>query len=255
MTINTVNIIGGKGAMGRFFHHRLQSRGIETQALDKPLNRQDLARNLSGADLVLLAVPIQAMQEVLDVLTPVLEPRTILADICSVKVKPLRMMLAAHQGPTVGTHPLFGPEPDRTSELRVSLVPGRDDQALEMVRELLQELGLCPFSTTAHEHDRALAYIQGLNYVTTVSYLAAFSPDESTAKFLTPSFHRRLQSARKMLTQDGDLFTSLFEDNPYCHEAVRHYRSFLNLAAAGELDLLRVKAGWGGHSEFNRGGT
>ncbi len=255
MTINSVSIVGGKGAMGQLFHHLLQSKQVETVVLDKPLNRGDLDSFLPGRDLVILAVPIQAMGQVLSMLTPCLDSRTVLADICSVKVKPLNMMLTAHQGPVVGTHPLFGPQPEPGSELRVSLVPGRDDQALNEVSELFQRLGLCPFSSTAEEHDRALAYIQGLNYVTTVSYLAAFSPDENIARFMTPSFHRRLQSARKMLTQDGELFTSLFEDNPYCHEAVRHYRSFLNLAAAGEVDLLRGKAGWWWPADINRGGT
>jgi prephenate dehydrogenase len=255
MTISTISTIGGRGAMGRFFQDRFTSLGIHVLPRDKPLQPRDLHRDLEQAELVLLAVPIQAMEDVLAAVTPALKAGTILADICSVKVKPLNMMLAAHKGPVVGTHPLFGPEPGKDSELRVSLVPGRNDQALKEVRALFEQLGLCPFTSSAEEHDRALAYIQGLNYVTTVSYLAAFSPDDDIARFLTPSFQRRLQAARKMLTQDGQLFTSLFEDNPYSHEAVRHYRSFLNLAAAGEVDLLRGKADWWWQSDRNRGGT
>lgn len=63
-------------------------------------------------------------------------------------------------------------------------------------------------------------------------------------KFLTPSFYRRLDAARKMLTEDSELFQNILEENPYSLEVIRHFRSFLNLAAAGELDLLQDKANW-----------
>ena len=34
-------------------------------------------------------------------------------------------------------------------------------------------LGFAPFTTTAQEHDKAMAYVQGLNFISTVAYLAA----------------------------------------------------------------------------------
>ena len=37
---------------------------------------------------------------------------------------------------------------------------------------------------------------------------------------------------------------SLFEANPHSHEAVRQYRQMLNLAAAGDIDLLCRRAQW-----------
>ena len=45
-------------------------------------------------------------------------------------------------------------------------------------------------------------------------------------------------------TEDGTMFTGLFEANPYSHEAVRQYRKMLNVAAAGDIELLCRRAQW-----------
>ena len=253
--IQTIAIIGAQGAMGRFFQERFQGRGHAPAALDRPSPRQEFCRLAGRADLVLLAVPIKAMETVLASLQNILSPKTVLVDICSVKVRPLELMLKLHSGPVVGLHPLFGPNPDCEQPLRVALVPGRDTAAAKAVKELLESIALCPFETSAAEHDRALALIQGLNFVSTISYLSAVSENKELEKFLTPSFGRRLHSARKMLTQDSELFQALFEANPYSQEAVRTLRSYLNLAAAGELDLLKIKACWWFYEEQQGGGA
>lgn len=253
MHLQSVSIIGAKGAMGRFFQQRLQQAGLEVQTLDKPLDQSSLASCLPESDLILLAIPAQAFPQVLAEISSHLKSSTLLADICSVKIRPLKLMLRYHPGPVVGTHPLFGPEPEPDTSLRTALVQGRDKDALHLMQDLMQDIGLEPFFCSANEHDRALAYIQGLNFVSTVSYLATLTDDPGLERFLTPSFRRRLDAARKMLTQDADLFQNLFEANPYSYEAVRQYRQFLNLAAAGELDLLQHKASWW-WQERNKGG-
>jgi len=230
--------------MGRFFAERLQGCGLEVTALDKPHGEKEAAEHLPGSHLVLLAVPSHVVTEVLDGLKAHLSPESVLADICSVKVEPLQRMLALHSGPVVGTHPLFGPDPEPGTALRVALSPGRDEQAGEWVRDLLQRAGLAPFHAEAGEHDRAMAFLQGLNFATTIAYLAAASHDASISKYWTPSFQRRLDAARKMLNEDAELFMTLFESNPYSQEAVRCYRSYLGLAAGGELDLLLDRACW-----------
>ena len=240
--------------MGRFFAERLQGCGLEVSSLDKPLREEEAAECVSDSALVLLAVPPHAVGEVLDRLQGLLSTESVLADICSVKVEPLQRMLASHTGPVVGTHPLFGPDPEPGTDLRVALFPGRDDQAGEWVRGLLLRAGLSPFQAEAAEHDRAMAFLQGLNFATTTAYLAAASHDTAISKYMTPSFQRRLDAARKMLNEDAELFQALFESNHYSQEAVRCYRSYLGLAAGGELDLLLNRACWWWNGNKDPGG-
>lgn len=255
MQIQVTSIIGSQGAMGNFFAKRLRLAGLEVRELDQPLNELEIQKALSNTQLVLLAVPTEAVAEVLQKIKDYLQAPMILADICSVKVRPIKQMLEQYSGPVVGTHPLFGPEPDADTVLRTAVVGARDEKAQALVQELFRQIGQVPFNTSAEEHDRCMAFIQGLNFVTSASYIAATTQEPAIENFLTPSFSRRLSAARKMLTQDAELFQGIFEANPYSHEAVREYRSFLNLAAAGELELLTAKAAWWWSKQNQGGGT
>ncbi len=259
--IRTLTVVGAKGKMGRMIVARCRKEGLACHELDQPLDEAEARRVLPRSDLALLCVPAQALSEVLVRLVPMIPKGTIVADICSVKVRPLDEMLALHQGPVVGTHPLFGPVPPEGEELRVAVCPGRGDEACRQATELMARLGFAPFNADAHDHDRAMAYVQGLNFVTTVAYLASQANHEEFARYLTPSFMRRLESARKLILEDAGLFRLLFEANPYSLEAVRSYRNYLNVAAGGDLELLveRAKGWWpeggrpGGAKGFSRG--
>jgi prephenate dehydrogenase len=235
-------VIGGQGRMGRYLCSALGGAGAHVASLDKPLQAGEVHRTLRAADLVLLSVPITSLDDVLQAILPALRPPTVLADICSVKVMPLRKMLQAYDGPVVGTHPLFGPEPGQEDALRVALCPGRDEEGLTLLERLFAASGCSTFRTTAETHDKAMAYIQGLNFVTTISYLSCLPEEKEIESFLTPSFRRRIDSARKMLVEDAQLFSALFEENPYSADCVRGFRSFLNIAAGGDLELVAQRA-------------
>lgn len=238
-----IAIIGAKGRMGARFERVFQAAGYPVDGFDLPLDKAALTQAVTKARLVLLCVPITAMNDITALVAPYLQPDSIVADICSVKVLPLKIMLAATSTPVVGTHPLFGPE-TLDDELRIAITTGRDSTASTVLSETFRSLGFSPFSTTAHEHDQAMAYIQGLNFVTTVAYLCASPLETGIERFFTPSFGRRMAAASKMITEDAALFASLYEANPHSLEAVRTFRSYLNVAAGGDLELLAQKALW-----------
>lgn len=242
--IDTVAVLGASGEMGGVFVTFCRAAGHTVRELGRPLTAEKLAAGLSGADLVLLCVPIGAMRETLSAVAPHLTGDQILADACSVKSIPVEQMLKAYVGPVVGTHPMFGGNLPEISERRVAVTPGRDDAAAARVAAWLAGLGFAPFATTAEEHDRSMALIQGLNFVTTVSYLSCTAQQPGIERFLTPSFRRRLTAARKMLTLDSGLFEAIFEGNPASMEAVRKFSAHLSVAAGGDVNLLVERAKW-----------
>lgn len=239
-------IIGARGKMGGLYVKRCRAAGLEVMEINRPLTDEAL-EGLEKADQVMLSVPATSVEEVLIRIKDRMRPDAVLTDNVSVKVSPLRAMVRHHQGPVVGTHPLFGPNPPENDQ-RVAVTPGReeqDEQAALLVDAWLVKLGFSPFRTTAEEHDRAVALIQGLNFITTVAYLATLSrEDQSILDFLTPSFHRRLDAAKKMITQDSELFSTLFEANPYSQDVVRLYRNYLHVAAGGDIEILSEQAKW-----------
>jgi prephenate dehydrogenase len=240
-TVNVV-LIGSRGRMGSMLLERLRGAGIAVSGADQPLAAAGLDGLCATAELVLLCVPIAAMPETLGVLCPHLNGRQVLADIASVKVRPMAQMQEAYSGPVVGAHPLFGP--DARDDLRVALCPGAraGDEQIRLVEELYARIGCEAFRTSAREHDEAVAYIQGLNFVTSAAYFATLAGHPEFVPFLTPSFQRRKEAARTMLTGDASLFEALFEANPASQDAVRSFRALLNLAAGGDVSLLRERA-------------
>jgi len=254
-SIRTLTMVGAHGKMGQLFVTRSRAAGITCFELDRPYDspagRDVLANGLSRSDLLVVSVPAQAMESVLAQLVPHVPQGCIVADVCSVKTYPIEAMTRLYPGPVVGTHPLFGPIPPEDETPRVAVCPGRapdhpdDESAAQAMERWFTLLGFAPFRTTAAEHDRAMAYIQGLNFVTTVAYLATGSRKE-LERFLTPSFKRRLGAAKKLLMEDSGLFRLIYEANPYSLETARVYRNYLNVAAGGDLEVLaeRARAWW-----------
>ena len=244
-TARRIGLVGCRGRMGAMLITRWTAAGHHVTGVDLPLDENAFAAVAHATEAVVLCIPAGAFPDVLAGLTPHLDGRQILMDITSVKLRPLEQMEAAYAGPVIGTHPLFGPAP-LNADLRVCITPGgrADEEQIRLVESLFTDIDCATFRSTAEEHDRAVASIQGLNFITSVAYLATLADREDILPFLTPSFRRRLDSSRKMLTEDAALFEWLFEANPLSQEAVRRYRSFLNLAAGGDINILVNQAQW-----------
>ncbi|MEW5772948.1 MAG: prephenate dehydrogenase/arogenate dehydrogenase family protein [Thermodesulfobacteriota bacterium] len=243
MKPSCVAIVGASGRMGQLFAARSRAAGVAVRELSRPLSDELFARQLPGADLVVLSVPADAVAGVCRLAAPRLDGRQTLADVCSVKVRPVQAMLEAYAGPVAGTHPLFGPDPG-PGRNRVALAGGRGEEAMTLAEAWFTAMGFPCFATDPETHDRAMALVQSLNFVTTVAYLATLAEDENILDFLTPSFDRRLAAARKMLTEDSAMFSALFEANPFAQDAVRRFRTMLGIAMGGDVDLLCERAGW-----------
>ena len=236
-------VVGASGQIGGLLVRQLSAQGLTVDALSRPYDTPEAGDALARADVVFLCVPATALRATLDLVAPHVAAPTILADVTSVKVLPMKQMTGAYPGPVVGTHPLFGPVIPEGHTPRTAVTPAEGVDP-GPVMDLFERAGYHPFLTTPEEHDRALAFVQGLNFTTTVAYLAAMRQVDNIDRFVTPSLTRRLDSARKMLTQDTELFATVAEANPYIQETVRQFRAYLSIAAGGDLELLAEHAKW-----------
>ena len=200
---------------------------------------------VEGAAVVVLCVPVQALQAVLENLAPLLLPTQILCDVTSVKVLPMQMMERAFAGPVVGTHPLFGPV-HTPEDLHLAVTPGTHATGAHtrLVRSLFEGFGCHTFITTPEEHDRSVAFVQGLNFISSAAYFASLAHREELLPFLTPSFRRRLEGARKLLTEDAGMFQGFTTANPMTQDAIHTFRLFLDLVERGGLADVAREARW-----------
>jgi prephenate dehydrogenase len=166
MTAGTSYQIGvlGLGRFGAAFAELTRAHGLSTLTFD-PKHPEassggfdDVAR---GADVLVVAVPIEALDATLHACAPLLRPEQMLIDVCSVKVEPearLREIIGG-RARWIASHPLFGPVSLSRGEPRTVVLCPRTDapditaDAAAFYRGIGCELAL----VSAEAHDRVMA--------------------------------------------------------------------------------------------------
>jgi prephenate dehydrogenase len=145
-------------------------------------------------------------------------------DVCSIKTKPL-LILEEELPPNVdiiGMHPLFGPQSGRDGikGLRIVLCPVRGGKGRIVGRFLRRELELEVIRMTAEQHDRQMAYVQGLTHLIARIVVAM---DVPPLEHTTTTFSH-LDRMVGMVRHDSDeLFRTIIEDNPFVDDVMRSF--------------------------------
>lgn len=187
---------------------------------------------VAASDVVVLAVPVQKMDGVLKEMAPRIKPGSLVLDVASVKLKPTQMMLEhlpAHAA-IVGTHPLFGPQSGKNgiAGLNVAVCNVRGDRSAGVAAFLRDMLKLSVFETTAEDHDRQLAYVQGLTHLLAKVVVSLDLPDFA----LTTKTYDLMMQMIGMVRYDSDeLFKAIERENPFTAEAKKSF-----FAAARRLE-------------------
>ena len=213
----TIALIGGNGQMGRWFKRFFADHGLPVLVadVDTPQTATEVA---ALADVVILSVPIPKVTTVAREVAPFLKPDAALMDLTSVKQRPVAAMLSAFAGEVVGTHPLFGPGEESIKGRTVVLCQGRGERWFQWLKDLLTQAGARVKVTSAAEHDRLMAVVQGLSHFLLISFGAVIqelgvSP-EDLEEFSTPTFATLHNLARHLLSQDAKLYACIQLQNP-----------------------------------------
>lgn len=167
-SLRPVVIVGGGGQMGRLFEKMLTLSGYQVRILEQ--HDWDRAADIvSDAGMVIVSVPIHVTEQVIGKLPP-LPKDCILVDLASVKNGPLQAMLAAHDGPVLGLHPMFGPDSGSLAKQVVVWCDGRKPEAYQWFLEQIQVWGARLHRISAVEHDQNMAFIQALRHFATFAY-------------------------------------------------------------------------------------
>ena len=158
----------------------------------------DLAAAVSGADLVILAVPVGAMPALLSAAIAAGLPKDcLITDVGSVKAAPhrdLAPILAGNGNPFIGSHPMAGSERNGLTAARADLFQNaaclltNDSSAAPDLCAALEDfwksLGCRTKWLGAAEHDRLVARISHLPHVTAAATaFAALSADTASGQF------------------------------------------------------------------------
>lgn len=208
-----------------FAHDSRNSLEDTAQALGVQLT--DL-RTVARCRIIILAVPVQAMADVLESIAPLLRPDALVIDVGSVKVKPVEIMVSLLPSTVsiIGTHPLFGPQSagQTTTGLKIVLCPARGPYHT-VAAFLRKTLRLNVIICTPEYHDQNMAVTQALTHwlAQGLKTLEPFSPHLTTRSF------DLLRDAMKMVEKDApQVFEAIECLNPYASSMRKQYLGLLN---------------------------
>lgn len=164
---------------------------------------ESLEEAVEGAEMIVLAVPLEAVREILRRLGTAATPGQIVTDVAATKVSVLDAAREAlpREIPFVGGHPVVWEEPGGVENAQAGLFEGKpcvltpDSQtppeALERVTALWREVGADVRVMEAAQHDRLLALVSQLPRILTrcLVTLAATEAGESDLAMAGSGLH------------------------------------------------------------------
>jgi chorismate mutase/prephenate dehydrogenase len=210
-SINKIVVIGGEGALGSVFVSLFEKSNYLVATLEKD-DWQNAQSIFDGADLVIVAVPINTTVDVIKSIQ-YLPKDCILADITSIKVSPLNAMLEVHDGPVVGLHPMFGPDSPGMIKQVVVVCDGRKAEKYQWLIDQMTTWGAVIHNTSSQEHDQAMAFIQVMRHFSTFIYgqhLKEENPDlVDLLMFSSPIYRLELAMVGRLFAQAPSLYADI----------------------------------------------
>ena len=223
--LGKVVIIGGQGQLGRLFGNLFSLSGYRVETLEQAdwPRADDI---LADAGLVMVAVPIDVTCQVIDRLGK-LPADCLLVDVTSVKAAPLEHMLAVHQGPVLGLHPMFGPDVASLAKQVIVCCQGRDGAASQWLLDQMTIWGARLQQVEAKAHDEAMTLIQALRHFATFAYgwhLSREGADlERLLNLSSPIYRLELAMVGRLFAQDPELYADIILSSPQNLAMVRRY--------------------------------
>ncbi|MBW1712985.1 MAG: prephenate dehydrogenase/arogenate dehydrogenase family protein [Deltaproteobacteria bacterium] len=225
-----IGIIGGLGRMGSLMSRLFTEAGYRVLIADikaGPVSWEPLLR----CEVILLAVPIPAMEEVLREIGPRTRPEGVVIDIGSLKEGPIKSMLEHCRGEVIGSHPLFGPSVSSLEEQIFFVCPARAERWQGWFCSFLQDRGARVVEIEPQKHDWLMARVQILRHLLLLTFgLSLRRLEFEVAAQLPlsgPWFSQLVGMLSKQLEQAPDLSADLASHNL---AAKKVYDSFFKAA-------------------------
>ncbi|MBK9255134.1 MAG: prephenate dehydrogenase [Saprospiraceae bacterium] len=184
ITVIGLGLIGGsvaldlKSQLNVIVHGVDNSESHRIQAKELELVHQitDLNEGVKGADIIVIAIPVDKTEKLLSEILDRIEKHTVVIDMGSTKSKICHTVREhKNRGQFVAAHPLAGTEFSGPSAAIKGLFQNRrniiceaeksDPDALELALKFFKSLGLTTRFMDPEDHDRHLAYVSHLSHV------------------------------------------------------------------------------------------
>jgi prephenate dehydrogenase len=217
----------GAGKMGVWFARFFLDKGYDVVLADRKKEKLenlkdilvDLTTNfqeaVTDADQIYLCVSINAIEEVVKTISPVLLEGQVVMDIASIKEIPVKTMHQHIKGATVlGTHPVFGPGSHGLKNKTYILTPinPEEQKFAAQFTEWLEREGANVFIMTPKKHDELMSIVLGLPHFLGLVALETLMEQKNlseTKKVAGTTYRMLFTLAEATALETPDLYASL----------------------------------------------
>jgi len=244
--VQDILILGGEGAIGRFFTRELSARGHRVDAYDVD-DRRDRDALVAKADVVIVSVPMSCAAEITGAVAPHVRDDALLCDVNSLKEEVCGIMARAGSSEAMGLHPMFGPTVGSFRRQKIVVCPVRTGPRAEWLRRELGRMGAELVESDPATHDRMMAVVQVMVHFSTLVMGEALRRSgvsiEESLRFTSPIYRLELAFIGRLFAQSADLYAEIEMANPRGAEARRAFleaaREVAETVDGGDRDGFR----------------
>lgn len=208
--------IGGEGGMGKLYKRITEQTGHHAYSIDKG-NWHELEELSDKLDLVIVTVPINMTEHVIERLSGRLKKETILADFTSNKSDPMETMLKAHEGPVIGLHPMHGPDVENLSKQLMVFCPARDGDKADWFVKQCELWGMRIIQADPKKHDHVMHLVQGLRHFVALlhgSFMEHYDlKPADMLDYSSPIYRAELMMTGRIFAQSAELYADIVFSN------------------------------------------
>jgi prephenate dehydrogenase len=244
ITIIGLGLIGGSIAID------LRKSGLASRIFGVDLNEVNSARALelglvdelppenlaiAKSDLIVLAIPVNAMTAMLPILLDSISKDTVVIDCGSTKAKVCQVIRHhANRKQFIAAHPLAGTEnfgPDAALpglfKGKTNIICERDlssEKSLDVAMKVFETIGMKTIFMEADEHDKHVAYVSHLSHVSSFLLGQTVLDIEKDEKNIFNLASTGFASTVRLAKSSPDMWAPIFEQNgEYLGQALMEY--------------------------------
>jgi len=269
VTIIGLGLIGGSMARDLKSQLNVHVTGVESnpdnaaKALELGLVHEvlDLEVALADAEIIIVAIPVNKVEENIGYLLDKISPTAVVIDVGSTKEKICQAVTDhSRRGRFVAAHPLAGTEFSGPTAAIKGLFRDKkniicerdktDKDALEQAVRLFESLGMESYYLSGTDHDKHLAYVSHLSHISSFTLSLTVLDIEKDERQIFNLASTGFESTARLAKSNPDTWTPIFEKNSEHLTAaldkyiayLEQFRAALKTKDKNKLHLLMAEA-------------
>lgn len=246
-----IAVLGGAGRLGAWISRTLKKMDIEVvvstpnpekySKIIQDLHVKAYADNetaVTGADGVIISVPLHETIKVIKQVLPYLKPNSFIVEVSSIK-KPVEEFIEEYGSllrdrhiSLLSAHPMFGPGAKSLRKKNIIIIPNTYNREIfEKTKKFLKSEGANVVECTYKDHDLKIAFTLGLPHLLLMLFTATISiletPDELD-RYSGTTFKILKTLSESLLSESWELYSHIQMDNTHTNKILELFKTQLN---------------------------